>query len=84
MARAPGRVRRDSCAIRTKEELACWGSPGVPEAQVPITNSDYRADSCRLVCVLPTCGDCVVDTGEQCDDGGTTSGDGRSATCTIE
>ncbi|MEI7892826.1 MAG: DUF4215 domain-containing protein [Myxococcales bacterium] len=30
------------------------------------------------------CGDGVVDNGEQCDDGNRTSGDGCSATCTIE
>jgi cysteine-rich repeat protein len=30
------------------------------------------------------CGDGTVDDGEQCDDGNTTSGDGCSATCTIE
>ncbi|MBV8760464.1 MAG: DUF4215 domain-containing protein [Deltaproteobacteria bacterium] len=30
------------------------------------------------------CGDGTLDTGEQCDDGNTTSGDGCSATCTIE
>ena len=32
----------------------------------------------------PVCGDGVVDTGEQCDDGNTASGDGCSATCTTE
>ena len=32
----------------------------------------------------PACGDGVLDTGEQCDDGNTNSGDGCSATCTIE
>jgi cysteine-rich repeat protein len=30
------------------------------------------------------CGDGVVDTGEQCDDGNTTSGDGCSSTCQTE
>ena len=32
----------------------------------------------------PICGNKVVDTGEQCDDGNTTSGDGCSATCKTE
>jgi cysteine-rich repeat protein len=32
----------------------------------------------------PVCGDGVVDTGEQCDDGNTTAGDGCSATCDNE
>src|SRR5262249_5430343 len=34
--------------------------------------------------VAPVCGDCVIDPGEQCDDGNTTSGAGCSATCQIE
>jgi cysteine-rich repeat protein len=73
-----------SCAIRTNGELALWGSPGVPEAQVPVANSDFRADSCRRTCWLPTCGDEVIDSGEQCDDGGTASGDGCSSACMSE
>ena len=32
----------------------------------------------------PCCGDGHLDSGEQCDDGNTTSGDGCSATCTVE
>jgi cysteine-rich repeat protein len=32
----------------------------------------------------PSCGNGVVETGEQCDDGNTTSGDGCSATCQLE
>ena len=32
----------------------------------------------------PLCGNGVVDTGEACDDGNTTDGDGCSATCGIE
>jgi cysteine-rich repeat protein len=31
-----------------------------------------------------TCGDDIVDGGEQCDDGNTVAGDGCSATCTLE
>ena len=38
-------------------------------------------DKCRLTCQLPRCGDHIVDTGEVCDDGNTTSGDGCSADC---
>lgn len=33
---------------------------------------------------MPACGNGVQDPGEQCDDGNTTSGDGCSASCTIE
>jgi cysteine-rich repeat protein len=32
----------------------------------------------------PCCGDGILDAGEECDDGNTTSGDGCSATCTLE
>jgi cysteine-rich repeat protein len=32
----------------------------------------------------PACGNAILQAGEQCDDGNTTSGDGCSSTCTIE
>jgi MYXO-CTERM domain-containing protein len=44
-------------------------------------NSDENPDACRANCLLPTCGDGVVDTGETCDDGNTTNGDGCENTC---
>ena len=37
---------------------------------------------CRLDCTIPACGDGILDGGEICDDGNTTSGDGCSANCT--
>jgi len=45
-----------------------------------LNNSDTK-DKCRTNCQLPRCGDLIVDTGEACDDGNTTSGDGCSADC---
>ena len=36
---------------------------------------------CRLDCSIPACGDGILDGGEICDDGNTTSGDGCSADC---
>ncbi len=36
---------------------------------------------CRLDCTIPTCGDGILDGGEVCDDGNTTSGDGCAADC---
>jgi cysteine-rich repeat protein len=33
---------------------------------------------------VPACGDGVLDSGEECDDGGKVDGDGCSATCTVE
>jgi cysteine-rich repeat protein len=35
-------------------------------------------------CDHPTCGNTMVELGETCDDGNTTSGDGCSSTCTVE
>ncbi len=32
-------------------------------------NSDTQPDACRTDCSQPTCGDNVIDSGEQCDDG---------------
>jgi cysteine-rich repeat protein len=34
--------------------------------------------------VLPECGNAALESGERCDDGNTTSGDGCSSTCSIE
>lgn len=42
---------------------------GVEECDNGTNNSDTRADQCRTDCTLPECGDYVVDSGEECDDG---------------
>lgn len=47
-------------------------------------NSDTDPDACRTDCRRAGCGDGVTDTGEDCDDGHTTSCDGCSATCALE
>ena len=46
----------------------------------------WNLDDVCLVALIkyPACGDGVVDPGEQCDDGNTTSGDGCSKTCIDE
>ncbi|MFC1656106.1 DUF4215 domain-containing protein [Patescibacteria group bacterium] len=41
-------------------------------------------NSWGIACVKPTCGNNVVDIGEQCDFGDTTPGDGCDAACQIE
>ena len=33
-----------------------------------MANSDTGSDSCRTTCLLPSCGDGVIDSGEECDD----------------
>ena len=65
-------------------------SPGVEgpdDVQVRVasiggTSATVPAD--RFMYVAPTCGNGVIDPGEQCDDGNTFNGDGCSAQCTIE
>jgi cysteine-rich repeat protein len=47
-------------------------------------NDDHAPDACRSTCVPAHCGDGVVDTGEQCDDGNFTPCDGCSPSCTSE
>ncbi|MFO0680573.1 MAG: DUF4215 domain-containing protein [Sandaracinus sp.] len=37
-----------------------------------------------ITCVVPTCGDGMVEAAEPCDDGNTTSGDGCSSSCQLE
>ena len=47
-------------------------------------NSDAIADACRTDCGLPRCGDRIVDSTEECDDGNATNCDGCSANCLSE
>ena len=47
-------------------------------------NDDAAPNACRTDCRLPHCGDGVVDTGEECDDGNIQNCDGCSALCTTE
>ena len=47
-------------------------------------NSNVLADACRGNCMLPACGDLVIDTGEICDDGNIVGGDGCREDCTEE
>ena len=35
------------------------------------------------MCALPACGDTIVQTGEECDDGNVVDGDGCEADCTL-
>ena len=60
----------DGCSAdcSTVEDGFICGKPGV--------------GSCKKI-VIPVCGDGVLDSGEDCDDGNTSPGDGCSATCTI-
>ncbi len=44
-------------------------------------NSDEPDAECRADCLLPRCGDGIVDSGEVCDDGNSLDGDGCSHSC---
>jgi|GEM_PF-1783789 len=47
-------------------------------------NSDTKPDACRTSCMPAFCGDNIIDTGEDCDDGNTLDGDQCSETCKSE
>ena len=40
--------------------------------------------TCMTDITATTCGDGIVDVGEECDDGGTSGGDGCNAACLVE
>jgi cysteine-rich repeat protein len=67
----------DATTLRLLLRLDIVRPPNVDGAKV-------RWDSVTLVDPGPHCGDCIVQLGEQCDDGNHTSGDGCSADCRIE
>ena len=46
-------------------------------------NSNTKPDACRLDCTLPRCGDGVVDSSEQCDDGNSDDTDACKNDCTF-
>jgi cysteine-rich repeat protein len=60
------------------------GDAGTPCSTPGACNTNGLPDACRTNCKAATCGDGIVDTGEQCDDSNTVSGDGCSATCQLE
>jgi cysteine-rich repeat protein len=45
---------------------------------------DLNVNGCPDTCEAEGCGNSIIDAGEQCDDGNTTSGDGCSDTCVAE
>jgi cysteine-rich repeat protein len=53
-----------------------------PTIDVFVTGIDYLIDDPS--CQAPFCGDGILDSDEECDDGNTTDGDGCSAACTVE
>jgi cysteine-rich repeat protein len=47
-------------------------------------NSDVSSGACRTSCLNARCGDSVIDSNEQCDDGNDFGGDGCSSSCGLE
>jgi cysteine-rich repeat protein len=60
------------------------GPDDVQVRVVSIGGTSATSAATRFTYVAPTCGNGVLDPGEQCDDGNTFNGDGCSAQCTIE
>jgi cysteine-rich repeat protein len=90
-------VRKGACYGSGMAEIECddaFGDGGEtitfqapPDTDYWVFVDGYNSQSgvFRLeVTVVPTCGDGTVDTGEECDDGNQTDGDGCGGTCTIE
>jgi cysteine-rich repeat protein len=76
---APDAQCRTNCRLRT-----CGDSIVDPINREQCDDGMMNAEApnaCRTNCQNPRCGDGIQDTGEICDDGNTTSGDGCSADC---
>jgi cysteine-rich repeat protein len=71
-----------ACGTDDAGRMHCWGLDSTSGHIRPPGNSDERRDACRTDCQPAHCGDGILDSGEQCDDGNTVDeGDGCSATC---
>ena len=74
---------RDACVSSTQLiEHFCYNTYFIGTEYVDCPNG-CQDGACKQVS-QPVCGNGVVEAPEQCDDGNTASGDGCSATCTIE
>ncbi len=73
---------------RIYQSFKC-NNPGTIQSTCSVSNSTVVVEECSYKCsndkcVQPSCGNNVLDTGEECDDGNTISGDGCSAGCKKE
>lgn len=71
-----------TCAVTTAEGAKCWGLND--EGQLGNGEASYSVRPVAAVGFGPVCGDGVVDSSEQCDDGNTASGDCCSSLCQLE
>ncbi len=90
-------VRKGACSGPSAVEVACddaIGNGGEAITFKAPPNTDYwvfvdgysgaSGNYSLEVTLTPSCGDGVVDPGEQCDDGNVTPGDGCDASCVVE
>ncbi len=75
----------DLCVVGVMEPRCGDGEVNTPAEQCDDgpDNSDATPDACRTDCVSPVCGDGVVDSGEQCDDGNDSDEDDCLSDCTL-
>ncbi len=66
--------------------LNCGGLPDIDLVFGAVVSAEIRSTLATASCLAPAgdCGNGVLETGEQCDDGNTLSGDGCSASCRLE
>ncbi len=75
------------CPLLTPAQHAAAANLPVGTYAIEVTTQGGNLQSSYVVDIHvgpPGCGDSLLETGEQCDDGNTTGGDGCSATCQLE
>lgn len=81
-------VSGDGCSATCKIERGVDCGDGVLNRETEqCDNGQNNSDApgqCRENCLLPYCGDAIIDYNEECDDGNNLDGDGCSLTCEIE
>ena len=81
----PGETKQLDLTMQVKNETSCGSklTNKLKNYSTELGWSDFITEQTSVVCP-PVCGNGVKETGEECDDGNTVSGDGCSASCTIE
>ncbi len=76
----------DGCSFCAIEAYSDCGDGEVQEGELCDMGdrNSMNPSMCRPNCVLPKCGDRVLDYNEECDDGNNINGDACSATCELE